>query len=62
MSKAMFLLAMWSLGTLCIFCGRWCEQQGALVLLPHSFFTLRPLPGNQMCVLRRLQCPLVPYP
>ena len=31
MSKAMFLLAMWSLGTLCIFCGRWCEQQGALV-------------------------------
>jgi hypothetical protein len=31
MSKAMFLLAMWSLGTLCIFCGRWREQQGALV-------------------------------
>lgn len=31
MSKAIFLLAMWSLGTLCVFCGRWCDQQGDLV-------------------------------
>jgi hypothetical protein len=31
MSKAMFLLAIWTLGTLCIFCGRWREQQGGLV-------------------------------
>jgi hypothetical protein len=31
MSKVLFLLGMWSLGTLCVFCGRWCDQQGDLV-------------------------------
>jgi hypothetical protein len=31
MSKVLFLLAMWNLGTLCVFCRRWCEQQGDLV-------------------------------
>ena len=31
MSRVMFLLAMWSLGTLGVFCGRWREQQGGLV-------------------------------
>ena len=30
MSRVLFLLAMWTLGTLCVFCGRWCDQQGAL--------------------------------
>ena len=30
MSKVLFLLAMWTLGTLCVFCGRWCDQQEAL--------------------------------
>jgi hypothetical protein len=27
MSQRVFLLAMWSLGTLCVFCHGWCEQQ-----------------------------------
>ena len=31
MNKVMFLLALWRLGTLCALCGRWCEQQPALV-------------------------------
>jgi len=31
MSRVLFLLAMWSLGTLCVFCGRWRELQGNLV-------------------------------
>ena len=30
MSRALFLLAMWYLGTLCVFCAKWRDQQGAL--------------------------------
>ena len=31
MSRVLFLLALWSLGTLCVFCGRLCDRQGNLV-------------------------------
>ena len=31
MGKVTFLFAMWSLGMLCVFCGRWCDRQGNLV-------------------------------
>ena len=62
MSKVLFLLAnVESRHAVCVL-RQVVRATGSPGLASAFLFTLRPLPGNQICVLRRLQCPLVRYP